>query len=106
MTCNSILSAWSGLQRIGSVLSLGLLLAVGCNSTPRVTESWKDPSVTGPFQFKKIMVIATHPDLLTRKAAEDELVRQIGPDRAVPADQILTDAERKDIEKIKAKVKQ
>ena len=106
MTCNSILSAWSGWQRIAAVLSLGLLFAVGCNNTPRVVQSWKDPSLTGPMTFKKIMVIATHPDVLTRKAAEDELVRQIGPDRAVPADQILTDADRKDIEKIKAKVKQ
>jgi hypothetical protein len=82
------------------------LLAGGCTGAPKVLESWKDPSVTGPLRFKKILVMVVHPDAYTRRAGEDELALAVGPDRAVQAEQFLTDAERADLEKLKAKVKQ
>jgi hypothetical protein len=82
------------------------LIAGGCTGSPKVVESWKDPNVTGPLRFKKILVMVVHPDAYTRRTAEDELARAVGPDRAVQAEQLLTDAERADLEKLKAKVKQ
>jgi len=89
-----------------AVLLISMLTVGGCTSTPRVVQSWKNPSVTGPLRFKKILVIAVYPDPTIRRIAEDELVQQIGPDRTVSASQVLTDADRGDREKIKAKVKQ
>ena len=88
----------------GATLMMLMLLTGGCMGTPKVVESWKDPSVTGPLRFKKIVVIAFHPHARTRQAAEGELVRQIGADRAISGDQFLTDADRTDPEKIKALV--
>jgi hypothetical protein len=91
---------------VGAVLIVALFAIGGCAKGPRVVESWKDPGVTGPLRFKKILVLAFHPDAIARRSAEDELVRQIGADRAIPASAVLSDADRGDLEKIKAKVKQ
>ena len=90
----------------GIVLVLLTLLAAGCTGAPKVVESWKDPNVTGPLRFKKILVMVVHPDAYTRRIGEDELARAVGPDRAVQAETLLTDAERADLEKLKAKVTQ
>ena len=95
-----------GYWRSTAVLVMACLLVCGGCATTKVVESWKDPSVTGPLRFKKILVIVVHPETYTRRAAEDELVKQIGADRAIPGDQILTDADRADVQKVKAKVKQ
>jgi hypothetical protein len=93
-------------RRYSVVLLFLTLVAGGCTGSPKVVESWKDPNVTGPLRFKKILVMVVHPDAYTRRVGEDELARAVGPDRAVQAEQLLTDAERADLEKLKAKVKQ
>jgi len=99
------------LHAVRSLLFVALLLcaaaaAVGCSPTTKIVNSWKDPSVAGPLKFKKVLVIVIHPDAHTRGIAEDELVRQIGADRAIRGDQVLTDEDRADRNKLKAKVKQ
>ena len=85
--------------------ALGLLMCLigGCSSAT-VTNTWKDPSFQGPFNFKKIVVIVIHPDGTVRRVAEDEVVSQIGPERAVAAYKILSDDELQDMGKMKGKL--
>jgi hypothetical protein len=87
-------------------LSFGLLfflLIAGC-APAKVTSTWRDPSLTGPFQFKKIVVLAIHPDRITRHNVEDEMVRQIGPERAVAGYTFISDDELKQVAVVKSKI--
>jgi hypothetical protein len=85
------------------VLLAALMLTSGCAST-RIVNTWREPAFKGPITFKKTLIAVVHPLPEVRKAAEDELVFQIGSQRAVPAHQVLTEEERKDVNKLKAKV--
>jgi hypothetical protein len=97
MNCRS--QNW--IARIAVVVVLAAL--TGCSSV-RVTNTWRDPSFTGPIHFNKIAVIVLHPDGPVRRAAEDEMVKVIGPDRAIAGYTFLTDDDRKTAAKVKAKV--
>ena len=66
---------------------------VGCSST-KLVSTWRDPRFSGPIKFNKILALAINPDPLTRRVAEDAMVNQIAPGRAVPAYQVLSDADR------------
>ena len=48
---------------------------VACASSP-IVSSWRDPSA-GPAKFEKVAAIALVPDEVTRREAEDEMVKQI-----------------------------
>lgn len=80
-----------------------LMVAGGCAST-RIVDTYRDPAFRGPIAFKKTLMLVVHPMAETRRAAEDELVFQVGAQRAVAAHQVLTEEERKDVNKLKAKV--
>jgi hypothetical protein len=82
---------------------IGLMFLAGCTSA-RVVNSWRDPTFAGPIEFKKTLVLVIRPDSSVRRSAEDELVRQIGPNRSVAAYQVLTEEERTHAEKLKAKL--
>jgi hypothetical protein len=89
-------------------LAAGLLIClitIGC-APAKVSSTWRDPSLTGPIRFKKIVVLAIHPDAVTRRIVEDEMVKQIGSDRTVPGYTVLSDAERDNVTTVKAKVQQ
>lgn len=86
------------------LLMLPFALMVGCTSA-KITNTWRDPTFAGPIQFKKIAILVIHPDGAVRRAAEDELVKQIGHDRAVAGYSILTDDDRKDLNQLKRKLK-
>ena len=93
----------SSTQRSMAAIAILLLLLAGCAS-PRVTQSWRSPTLTGPMHFKKIAVLVNHPDAYARKAGEDAMVAQIGADRAVAGYTFLTDADRKDINVVRSKL--
>src|SRR3954453_18911331 len=88
---------------VSRYLMMLMLLAGGC-STARVTNTWRDPNFTGPIQFKKTVALAIHPDGTIRRVAEDEMVRQMEPGRAVAAYTVVTEDDRKDVSKLKAKL--
>jgi len=96
---------WS---RTGILLSLvlGLMLASGCESGSRISKSWRDPNFAGPIQFKKVVALVIHPEKYVRKNGEDEIVRQLGPDRCVAGYTFLSDEELADVNKVKAKLKE
>jgi hypothetical protein len=77
------------------------LLLAGCSNT-YVTNAWRDPTLTEPLHFNKIVTLAIHEDDTTRRVAEDEMARQIGP-RAVPAYTLLSEEDRGDVNRIKAR---
>jgi hypothetical protein len=56
------------------------------------------------MKFRKIVTLCIHPDRIVRRTVEDEMVKQIGPDRAVAAYTILSDDDRKDVSLVKAKL--
>jgi hypothetical protein len=85
------------------IAMVALLNLVGCSGAT-VTKTWKDPSLVGPIKFKKTVTLCIHPDRIVRKVVEDEMVKQIGPDKAVAGYTILSDDDRKEVARVKAKV--
>ena len=76
-----------------------------CASSTKITNSWRDPALTAAdLHFQKVLALAIVKDEATRRAAEEEMVRQIGPNKSVAAHNILSGDDLKDVEKVKAKV--
>lgn len=91
-----------------SIRTLGLALAIagtaGCASTT-IKDSWSDPKLApSSLKFEKILAIAMMPDQ-TRRVAEDEMVRQLGP-RATASYKFLSEEDLKNKEAAKTKVKE
>ena len=82
-----------------------LLLTVACGPSTKLTSFWKDPSA-GPFKFKKVLVMVISKDETIRRAAEDEVVRQITKTTAVPSYTLFPDTNAKDQDRMKAKIKE
>jgi hypothetical protein len=74
----------------------------GCSSA-EIKNTWRNPDFAGPIQFKKVAAVAMHQDGTVRRVAEDEMVRQIGADRAVAAYTLLDDSDLQDIDKMRSK---
>ncbi|MHC4986269.1 MAG: DUF4136 domain-containing protein [Planctomycetota bacterium] len=81
------------ITRIGSV-AVALVGLAGCNSTV-LTNSWAAPDA-GPITFQKIAVVCIAEEGNTRRTAEDAMVRQIHRAEAVPAYQLIPDAQLRD----------
>ncbi|HEX6853489.1 MAG TPA: hypothetical protein VF139_18985 [Candidatus Polarisedimenticolaceae bacterium] len=64
-----------------ALLSIALALAAGCAATKLVSQ-WRDPATT-QVKFNKVLAVMMSPEMLTRRSAEDSLVRILGPDRTV-----------------------
>jgi hypothetical protein len=77
-----------------------LLLLGACAPNTEVVNSWKDPNVP-PQKFNKVLAVFISKDVGMRRAAEDELVRKIGP-KAVAAYTVIPDAAIGDRAKAKA----
>ena len=83
---------------------VGLVVFAACASSGgRLLQSWKDPSVK-KLDFKKVVAIALVEDGPTRRLAESEMARIIGPD-AVPGSQVIPEEDLRDIDKVKARLK-
>jgi hypothetical protein len=84
-----------------------LVFGVSCASSSPKTEiqsSWTDPSVD-TIRFRKAIVVFMSKDPVMRETAEVQLAGQIGPSRAVPSYTIFTDAELRDVEAAKRKLR-
>ncbi|MFG0283399.1 MAG: hypothetical protein ACF8R7_03165 [Phycisphaerales bacterium JB039] len=70
----------------------------GCTST-RLTTVWKAPDAPEKIEFSSVVVACLFPDETARRAAEDQLVARIGPQRATPSYQLLSleDAQDPDV---------
>ena len=85
------------------VIAAGLLMAAGCSST-KLISVWKAPEA-GRSPFTKIVAVAVSADSGLRRGAEDQMVRLIGAEKAIPSYSVVPDAELKDKEKAKERVK-
>ncbi|HSC05899.1 MAG TPA: hypothetical protein VLD59_03645 [Steroidobacteraceae bacterium] len=81
-----------------------MVALAACASSGRLLQSWKDPSVK-KLDFEKVVAIALVEDGPTRRLAESEMARIIGPD-AVPGSQVLPAEELRDIDKVKSRLKE
>ena len=90
------------------VLSMSLLLVADYASSTKMKSTWKEPSATAStLQFKKVLVLVTIKQSLTRKVAEDKAVKIIesgGATHAVPSYTIIADEELNDMEKARSKI--
>lgn len=80
---------------------LALVLAA-CAGTEIVSQ-WSDPALAS-VPFRKILVVFQNPDAGLRRGLEDEMARRIP--RATPAYRVIADAEIRDVEKVKSKVRE
>jgi hypothetical protein len=81
-----------------------LLLFAGCNSTS-VVDTWTAPDVS-KISFRKIMVVATFPDGVRRRAAEDALKAQITRVECITSYSVLAaESDLKDVAKVSAAAK-
>jgi hypothetical protein len=78
-------------------------LAMGC-ATTEMTNTWTDPSAKGAA-MSRIAVIAMTKDPGLRRMAEDSAAAQLAGAQATPSYQVLGDADLKDREGVKAKLK-
>lgn len=83
-----------------SVIFVGLAACAGSE----ITDSWSDPSA-GPIKFKKVIVFFFSKETAVRRAAENELVRQIDNTEAVAAYNLIPETEFEDLGKVEGTVK-
>jgi hypothetical protein len=85
---------------VTSVLILTLaLLGLACSPSTTLKNSWRDPSVTGPLSFNKILVLMLTKDGTTRRSVEDQVVARVKANRqveAVPSYTVLMDSDLQD----------
>jgi hypothetical protein len=90
-------------SRLALAVLVTTLLTAACASSGRLVQSWKDPSVK-TLDFERVVAIALVEDGPTRRLAESEMARIIGPD-AVPGSQVIPEEELRDVDKVKARLK-
>jgi len=91
-------------RTLSAALLVGAALAMTACTTTRLLSTWKAPNVN-TISFTKVLAAAVSSNPATRRAAEEMMVREIGPERAVASYTIIPDAEIQDAEKAKARVK-
>jgi len=84
-------------------IAVGLLLAAGCSSTA-LQQSWKDPAATRILPPGKVLAVAISKNPSIRRAAEDEMVRRIGPAEATASYTLLGEGDLRDLDSAKRKV--
>lgn len=93
-----------------SLVSMAMTVAAGgggcASSSTKIVKTWRDPSFTGPIDFKRTLVVAIDPDRYSRNAAEDTVVERIGANRAVAAHDLLAENERTASKQVLAKLEQ
>ena len=92
------------LRRLSMIVLVSAVAIAACASSGgRLVQSWKDPSVK-KLDFERVVAIALIEDGPTRRLAESEMARIIGPD-AVPGSQVIPENELRDVEKVKTRLK-
>lgn len=91
-------------QRLVLLAFAALLAAIagGCAST-QITSSWRDEDLA-KVPFRKVLVVFQHSDSRLRHALERRMASDIP--NAVPAHAIFSDEEVRDVEKVKARVRE
>lgn len=80
----------------------GLLVALpACGTSAKFIDTWRNPNIDAPLQFKKICMIVLTADQSTRRTAEDQMVRNVTRAEAVPSFQIMPGELPEDVEYIK-----
>jgi hypothetical protein len=77
-------------------------VAACASSGGRLVQSWKDPALK-KLDFDRVVAVAISEDGPTRRLAESEMARIIGPD-AVVASQVIPENERGDVEKVRERL--
>ena len=92
------------LHRYILLLAAALLAAIagGCASTA-IVSAWRDPGLA-QVPFRKVLVVFQHADPRLRQQAERTMAANIAG--AVPAHAIFSDEEVRDLERVKARVRQ
>jgi hypothetical protein len=75
------------------------LVLFGCAST-KMKASWKDPQA-GPIQVNKVIAFFFSDDAKMRRAAENELVRQMKRTQGVAAHTLIPEVEYEDLGKVR-----
>lgn len=85
-----------------------LLLAVllptalaGCAANTRMTSTWSDPSVTGPLNFKKVLVVVASADPELRNRVEGQISVMMKQTEGVPAYLAIPESAIRDTGKVK-----
>ena len=92
----------SGRQHIQLGIAAAALLVLSACATTQIVSKWSDPSMD-PAKFGKIIVVFQDKDPGMRRALEDEAAKQIP--NATASYRVLDDADIKNVEAAKAKVK-
>lgn len=85
-----------------AVAAFGVLLLAACAST-RVVSAWSDPDLRN-VPFRKVLVVFQHQDPGLRRALEREMAVDIP--NAVPAHVVFSDDEVRDLDRVKARVRE
>jgi hypothetical protein len=80
-------------------------MVASCGTPTSFVSTWKDPDAQ-PLAFKKVLVVAFLPDEGQRRSAEDAMVANIKRAPAIPSYKILSEADMKDADLARNKVKE
>ncbi|MFL5305425.1 MAG: hypothetical protein ACJ8F1_09430 [Polyangia bacterium] len=95
----------TGRGRISATLAgLALAVAVASCATTDMTSTWTDPSAKG-IALSKVAVVCMTKDAGLRRTAEDAAASHLTGAQAIPSYQILGDADLRDREAVKAKLR-
>jgi hypothetical protein len=85
----------------------GIVLLSSCSpsSSTTFTDTWKEPGATR-LNFKKVLALVITNEDIIQRSAEKRLVENIRKAEAVPAHGFLVKDDLKDLEKVKAKVRE
>ena len=83
------------------VAALLAALLGGCAST-QITSAWSDPEFSR-VPFRKVLVVFQHSDPVLRERVERTMAAEIA--NAVPSHAIFSDADVRDVERVKARVR-
>jgi hypothetical protein len=94
----------SALHRYTLLLVSALIAAIGFGcATTRIQDSWRDPDFSST-RFDKTLLVFQSADPGERRILEDEMARAIP--HGTPAYQVLRDEELRDIDRVKAHVRE
>jgi hypothetical protein len=84
---------------------VAFFLSCATSTMTTFTDTWKDPE-TKKLDFKKVLALVITNEDIIQRSAEARLVENIKRAEAVPAHRFLVKEDLKDLEKLKAKVRE
>ena len=92
------------LRTVSTVAALAATVVLaGCSGTKPV-QLWRDP--TSQATYRKVMVAVIGVDMAARRNTEEVLVKRMPPGTAIASYQVVPAGEEKDLEKLKALLKE